>query len=424
MSPDKDGLIGGGSGLLEPTRKKLIGVDGPGPERSSGALSSLLVADFSHVLAGPLCTQILGDLGADVIKVERKQGDDTRQWGPPFYEGTAAYYFTANRNKRSITLDLDDTQDRKRAVALASRADVLVENFRPGTMEKFGLGYDELAAQNESLVYCSINGYGRHAGARMPAYDFLIQASSGLMSITGNPDAMPVKVGVAVIDQFAGLYALAGIMAALMQRNIDGKGQYVEVALLQAGVAMLANQAMNFLLGGVIPQRLGDRHPNAAPYQLFSTCDRPIAVAAVNDRFFRLLCKALDRTELVEDSRFETNENRIDNYVALEVELRAVFLGGSAEHWLNRLSEEGVPCAPVNDILAAFAELDQLGLGMVETVPTQNGHIRLLKNPVHLSRTPVTTRFSPPSLGMNQNELLPVLDEWSKDLDADSRGVR
>jgi len=370
---------------------------------ATGALDGLLVADFSRVLAGPLCTQTLGDLGADVIKVERPgAGDDTRTWGPPFVEQGATYYLGLNRNKRSITLDLADAQDAELARRLADRADVLVESFRPGTIDRLGLGYEAVSATNAGVVYCSISAFGSgEQAARLPGYDLLLQAMSGLMSVTGEPDGRPLKVGAALIDMVCGLYAVTGVLAALQARERTGRGQRVEVSLMDSALAGLLNQASAHLLAGVVPGRLGNRHPSIAPYETFRAADGDFAVAVGNDAIFARLCAAIGRPELAADERFATNAARLERRDELGAILEEAFAGAAAAEWVQRLSGAGVPAGPINDIGAAFALAEALGL---EPVWDADG-VRGVRSPLRLSETPAAPRRRPPALGEHDDEL-------------------
>jgi crotonobetainyl-CoA:carnitine CoA-transferase CaiB-like acyl-CoA transferase len=368
-----------------------------------GALDGLLVADFSRVLAGPLCTQTLGDLGADVVKVERPgAGDDTRTWGPPFVEQGATYYLGLNRNKRSITLDLADPGDAALARTLAGRADVLVESFRPGTIERLGLGYEAVAATNPGVVYCSISAFGSgEQAARLPGYDLLLQAMSGLMSVTGEPDGRPLKVGAALIDMVCGLYATTGVLAALQARERSGRGQRVEVSLMDSALAGLLNQASAHLLAGVVPGRLGNRHPSIAPYETFRASDGDFAVAVGNDTIFARLCVAIDRPELAEDARFATNAARLEHREELGTILEAALATSPAAEWVQRLSAAGVPAGPINDVGEAFAFAEALGLDPVWDVDGVRG----VRSPLRLSDTPAEARRRPPALGEHDDEL-------------------
>ena len=377
----------------------------------SGPLSGIVVADFSRVLSGPLATMLLGDLGAEVIKVEHPDGgDDTRSWGPPFVEDTTAYFLSANRNKRSIALDLRSDHGRKVALALADRADVLVENFRPGTMDRLGLGYEELSGRNPGLVYCSISGFGSGAGRDLAGYDFLVQAVGGLMSITGPEQGEPVKVGVALVDVITGLHAVIGIQAALLARAETGTGQLVGLNLLSSLLASLVNQGSSFVTAGVVPGPLGDRHPSIVPYQTLHATDRPFAVAVGNDRQFRSFCAALALPELADDARFAYNAARVGHRTELIELLEPVLASQPASHWLARLEDAGVPCGPINDLAEAFALAERLGLAPVVTLPGPGGRGAQLANPISLSENPAAYRLPPPRHGEHTKEILEWLD--------------
>lgn len=375
-----------------------------------GPLDGVRVVDFSRVLAGPLCTMLLGDLGADVVKVERPgAGDDTRGWGPPFVGEDAAYFLSLNRNKRSMVLDLDDPEDLGTAHALIRQSDVLVENFRTGLMDRFGLDPDSTRRTNPGLIYASISSFSGTDHALQPGYDIIVQALSGLMSITGPRDGEPVKVGVALLDVITGLYACVGILAALHARRSTGAGQVVSVSLFDASIAALVNQAANVLLGGVLPERMGTEHPNIVPYQVFSGRDRPFVVAAGNDRFFERLCDAIGRKNLADERHFATNAARVRNREALIPLLSGVFAAGSAEHWLEVLAAVGVPCAPVLTLEEVFESPD--GAAMIEEVPDPHrGPLRLVRNPLTFSLTPTTTRVAPPRLGEHTADIRTELD--------------
>jgi crotonobetainyl-CoA:carnitine CoA-transferase CaiB-like acyl-CoA transferase len=368
-----------------------------------GALDGLLVADFSRVLAGPFCTQTLGDLGADVVKVERPgTGDDTRTWGPPWVEHGATYYLGLNRNKRSITLDLADPADARLARRLAERADVLVESFRPGTIDRLGLGHDAVAKANPGVVYCSISAFGSgEQAARLPGYDLLLQAMSGLMSVTGEPEGRPLKVGAALIDMICGLYATTAVLAALQARERTGRGQHVEVSLMDSALAGLLNQASAHLNAGVVPGRLGNRHPSITPYETFRAADGDFAVAVGNDAIFGRLCEAIGRPELVGDERFATNASRLEHREELGSLLEGAFHAAPAAEWVQRLSAAGVPAGPINDIAQAFAFAQALGL---EPVWETDG-IRTVRSPIQMSDTPAAARRRPPALGEHDGEL-------------------
>jgi crotonobetainyl-CoA:carnitine CoA-transferase CaiB-like acyl-CoA transferase len=380
-----------------------------GDDRGS-ALDGLEILDFSRVLAGPFATMMLADLGARVTKIERPgSGDETRTWGPPHDEhGDATYFQAVNRNKHSLALDLQAPGDLARAHGLARDADVLVENFRPDVMDRLGLGYGTLAAVNPGLIYCSITGFGRGAGAELPGYDLLVQAVGGLMSITGPPDGEPQKVGVALVDVLAGLFASVGILAALRHREATGEGQRVEVDLLSALLAALVNQASGFTIAGVVPGRLGNAHPSIAPYELYATGTGELVIAVGNDRQFEALCQVLGAPELVRDERFATNGDRVAHREALRTELERALRQRPAADWAAELTAVRVPAGVVNDLRGAFALAELLGLEPIVSVPSARdaddagraaAPVQLTRNPIRLSRTPPRYRSGPPSLG-------------------------
>jgi crotonobetainyl-CoA:carnitine CoA-transferase CaiB-like acyl-CoA transferase len=365
------------------------------------ALDDLTVLDFSRVLAGPLSTMLLGDLGATVIKVERPGvGDDTRAWGPPHdADGEATYFQAVNRNKRSVVLDLRDPAGRQRARELAAGADVIVENFRPGLMDELGLGHDELRAADPSLVYCSITGFGAGRGAALPGYDLLVQALGGLMSITGEPGGEPQKVGVALVDVVAGLFATVGILAALRHRERTGQGQRVEVDLLSALLAALVNQGSAYTAAGVVAERMGNAHPSIAPYELFAAQDGELVLAVGNDRQFGALCDAIGSPELATDARFATNSARVAHRRDLRALLDAALRRRPVGEWVALLTEARVPAGPVNDVAGAFALAEALGLQPIVEVAREDGApVRLTRNPIRLSETPPAYRTAPPRL--------------------------
>jgi crotonobetainyl-CoA:carnitine CoA-transferase CaiB-like acyl-CoA transferase len=366
------------------------------------ALEGLRVVDFSRVLAGPFATMQLADLGAAVTKIERPEGgDDTRAWGPPFDErGEATYFQSVNRNKASLVLNLRDPEDLARARELTIEADVLVENFRPGVMDRLGLGYDELRVDNPRLVYCSITGFGAGAGAALPGYDLLVQALGGLMSITGAPDGEPQKVGVALVDVLAGLFATVGILAALEHRHRSGEGQRVEVNLLSSLLAALVNQGAAYTAGGVVPTRMGNDHPSIAPYGLLRSAEGDLVLAVGNDRQFRALCELIGAPHLADDARFATNAARVEHRQALRAELEQRLAARTAASWAAALTEARVPAGVVNDIAAAFGLAERLGLHpVVEIDRPDDGTVRLTRSPIGLSATPPTYRCPPPRLG-------------------------
>lgn len=379
-----------------------------GAQVDNPPLDGLTVADFSRVLAGPLASMMLGDLGAEVIKVERpERGDDTRSWGPPYSpEGEASYYLSINRNKHSVVLDLKTEQGRKEARRLAVGADVLIENFRPGAMESFGLRYDDLALDNPGLVYARITGFGSGKGADLPGYDYLVQAMSGWMSITGEPDRPPVKVGVAVVDVLTGLYTTLGIVTALFEREQSGRGQFLEVSLLGSALAGLVNQASSFLTAGVVPERMGTFHPSISPYEPFETATDAFVVAVGNDNQFETLSSVLGLPGLAKDERFETNDARVRNRHDLHDLLQRELTGQSRDTWVRRLREAGIPCGPINDIEGAFNLARELGLDPVAVLSRADGtEVPTTANPMRFSRTPVTYRKAPPRLGEDQERL-------------------
>jgi len=368
----------------------------------SGALDGLLVADFSRVLAGPYATMLLGDLGADVVKVEHPTGDDTRRWGPPWTpDGESTYFVGVNRNKRSLALDLSDAADLVVARELAARADVLVENFKPGGLDRFGLGYDAVRAVNPSVVYASISGFGSGAGADLPGYDLLVQAVGGLMSVTGPGPGEPTKAGVAVVDVITGLHTVIGILAALRHRSVTGEGQRVEVNLLSSLLSALVNQSSGYVAGGVVPGIMGNRHPSIAPYETVPAADRPLVLAVGNDRQFRSLCSVIGRAELADDARFATNPERVRHRADLVTELAGALSVRRAADWVDALSAAGVPCGPINDLAEAVQLAERLGLNPVVTVdgmPT-------VADPLTLSATPVSYRRRPPALGADSADV-------------------
>jgi crotonobetainyl-CoA:carnitine CoA-transferase CaiB-like acyl-CoA transferase len=370
---------------------------------SNGPLEGLVVADFSRVLAGPFATMLLGDLGADVVKVEHPEaGDETRAWGPPWHDGHSTYYLSVNRNKRSVALDLKTDAGREAARALAGRADVLVENFKAGTLERLGLGFEDVARDNPGLVWCSISGFGRGAGADLPGYDFLVQAMSGLMSITGPAGGEPTKVGVALVDVLTGLYAFGGVLAALGERERTGRGQRVEVSLLGSALASLVNQASSYLCTGRPPRAMGNRHPSITPYETLATADRPLVVAVGNDGQFARLCRVLGVPEAAADPRFATNADRVTNRDALAALLERALAARGAADWVAALAGAGVPCGLVNDVGEAFALAERLGLDPV----TEAGQVPQVANPIRLSSAPTSYRLAPPALGEHTAEVL------------------
>jgi crotonobetainyl-CoA:carnitine CoA-transferase CaiB-like acyl-CoA transferase len=366
----------------------------------SASLDGLLIADFGRVLAGPYATMLLADLGADVVKIERAGvGDDTRQWGPPWVGDESTYFQSVNRNKRSFAWDLRDPADLQQARELAARADVVVENFLPGTMDRLGLGYDAVREINPDVVYCSVTGFGGENN--LPGYDLLIQAVGGLMSITGPEPGVPTKVGVAVVDIITGLHAAVGILAALRHRDRTGEGQRVEVNLLSSLLSALANQTSGYVGAGVVPQAMGNRHPSIAPYEVFRTGDRPLVLAVGNNRQFASLVEVLGVPELADDERYATNTQRVAHREQLVRDITAALSAGSADEWFEKLTAQGVPCGPLIDIADAVALAERLGLNPVVEIddPRRDRPVRQVANPIRLSATPASYRSAPPRLG-------------------------
>lgn len=385
-----------------------------------GALSGIRVLDLSRVLAGPWAGQLLADLGAEVIKVERPgSGDDTRAWGPPYLKDVAgentseaAYYLCANRNKESIAIDITQPEGQRLIRELAAISDVVIENFKVGGLKQYGLDYESLREVNPHLVYCSITGFGQDGPyAARPGYDFLIQGMGGLMSITGRkdgePGAGPQKVGVALTDVMTGLYATVAILAALAHCTCTGEGQYIDLALLDVQVACLANQDLNFLTTGIAPKRMGNAHPNIVPYQDFPTADGDMIVAVGNDSQFRSLCQALSHAEWGKDARFATNASRVAHRTELIELLRAETPRRTTGEWIIALEEAGVPCGPINDLQGVFTDPQVVARGLRIDLPHPvAGSAPGVANPIRLSASPVTYRSAPPLLGQHTDDIL------------------
>ncbi|MFF3492110.1 CaiB/BaiF CoA transferase family protein [Streptomyces sp. NPDC002795] len=379
---------------------------------AQGALSGLVVADFGRVLAAPYLTMLLADLGAEVIKVERPGvGDETRSWGPPFADGEATYFLGVNRNKRSVALDLAEESGRAAARAIAARADVLVENFRPGTMDRLGLGYEELSALNPGLVYCSVTGFGTAEGAALPGYDLLVQAMGGLMSVTGEPGGQGTKAGVALVDVITGMHAGLGVMAALRHRETTGEGQKVEVSLLTSLLSALTNQASAHVAGGVVPRAMGNKHPSIAPYEVLDAKDRPLALAVGNDRQFGALCAELGVPALADDPRFASNTARVAHREELLAELTSRLKERGADEWFETLTAVGVPCGPINDLGEAFAFAERLGLAPRVHIddPNRETPAAQVAHPIRLSAAPAAYVTAPPRLGEHTEQILAEL---------------
>jgi crotonobetainyl-CoA:carnitine CoA-transferase CaiB-like acyl-CoA transferase len=374
-------------------------------ENAAGPLAGLLVADFSRVLAGPYATMLLADMGADVIKVEGPAGDDTRTWIPPDRDGVSTYYLGINRGKRSIALDLRDEADAEVARELARRADVLIENFKPGGMARFGLDYETVRAANPGVIYSSITGFGAGKGSHVPGYDLMVQAMSGLMSLTGDPDGPPYRAGISVFDVMAGNHALIGILAALRHRDRTGEGQLVEVNLLSSALTGLVNHSSAYVAGGVVPYRMGNAHPSVFPYEPLPTADDDIIIAAANDRQFRKLCEVLGIPEVADDPRFARNVDRTAN----REELRPLLVGRlalrGAVEWFDALVAVGVPCGPIQTIDGGFAMAERFGLDPVVEAGTGERAMPTTRHPIRFSATPVGYRLPPPELDEHGVEL-------------------
>jgi formyl-CoA transferase len=383
-------------------------------------LTGIRVLDLSRVLAGPYCTMVLGDLGADVIKVESPGGDETRGWGPPFAAGESAYYLCVNRNKRSIVVDFKTDEGHNIIRKLVKRSDVLVENFRPGTLSRFGLGYEYVSEINPKLIYCSITGFGQTGPLQhKPGYDFMIQAMGGLMSITGEPDGEPMKVGVAVADVFAGQNAVIAILAALQAGTQTGKGQHLDISLFDSQMAMLANIASNYLISGDLPKRYGNAHANIVPYQSFQASDAWLVVAVGNDRQYERLCEVIgstgmlrDKWELVNDPRFRLNSERVKHREELISILKPIFLARTSGEWLSILEDAGIPCGPINTLDKVFSVPQVEAREMLIHMEHEEiGDLRLVGSPLKFSETPVNYRLPPPRLGEHTEEILRELFE-------------
>ena len=384
-----------------------IGYDSP----VSAPLDGVLIADFTRVLAGPYATMLLADLGATVVKVERPvSGDDTRAWMPPVdVDGQSTYFDSVNRNKHSIDLDIADAADLAIALRLAQRADVVVENFKVGALDRYGLGYEQVKDRNPAVVYCSITGFGSGAGADLPGYDILVQAMGGLMSVTGIDE--PTKAGVAVVDVLTGLHATVAILAALRHRETTGIGQHVEVSLLSSLLSSLVNQASAYAVAGVIPTLMGNAHPSIVPYDVYATADRPLVIAVGNDAQFARMVRAIGEPDLAGDPRFATNALRVANRGVLEEVLLSRLAQHGADHWQQVIGAVGVPCGPVNDIADAFALATRLGLDPIVEVadPRRDGPRPQVANPVRYGRTPVRYRSAPPKVGEDRDAVLALL---------------
>ena len=381
-------------------------------KHDGGALADLVVLDLTRILSGPFATMTLADLGADVIKIEQPgQGDDTRQWGPPFQGEEAAYFLSVNRNKRSLAVDLKSAEGLAAVRKLALTADVLVENFRPGTAARLGLGYEELSARNPGLVYASISGYGQTGpDAHRPGYDAIAQARSGIMSVTGEAAGPPVRVGVSSADLTAGMWATIGILAALHEKGRTGLGQWVDISLLDGSVSWLTYVSSGYFASGNIPQRYGSAHPTIVPYQAFETADGFAMVAVGNDGLWRRFAQAVGRADLATDPLFAGNPDRVAHRGALLPLIEGIMLTRTTEEWVAVLDAAGVPVGPIQTVDQALADPQILARGMVATVqhPTE-GELNMVNCPIKLSRTPATVRTAPPLLGQHTDGILASL---------------
>jgi crotonobetainyl-CoA:carnitine CoA-transferase CaiB-like acyl-CoA transferase len=364
----------------------------------AGPLAGLVVADFSRVLAGPYATMLLADLGADVIKVESPGGDDTRSWVPPTRGGVSTYYLAINRNKRSVALDFGDAADNVAARELARRADIVVENFKPGGLRRFGLDYESVSAANPAVLYASISGFGAGAGAALPGYDLIVQAMSGLMSLTGEADGPPERAGIALFDVIAGLHAALGILAALHHRTATGEGQHIEISLLSSALSGMVNQTSAYAAGGVVPFRMGNSHPSLFPYEPLPTADGELVIAAGNDGQFGRLCAALGVPGLADDPRFATNKGRTANREQLRPLLAGRLTQHTAAEWFGRLNAAGVPCGPINTVDGGIALATELGLDPVVIAGAGEAGLPSIRNPITLPATPPSYRLPPPAL--------------------------
>ncbi|MDX3072758.1 CaiB/BaiF CoA-transferase family protein [Streptomyces sp. NPDC088354] len=377
----------------------------PEPSPQAGPLAGVLVADFSRILAGPYASMLLADMGADVVKVESPQGDDTRTWTPPVRGDVSTYYLGVNRGKRSIALDLRDADDAAAARELARRADVLIENFRPGGLERFGLDFGSVSAANPGVVYASISGFGTGPGRNVPGYDLMVQAISGLMSLTGDPAGPPYRAGISVFDVMAGNHAAIGILAALRHRDATGDGQHVEVNLLSSALTGLVNHSSAYAAGGVVPYRMGNAHPSVFPYEPLPTADNDLIVAAANDGQFRKLCEVLGIPGVAEDPRFARNADRTERREELRPLLVEQLAKRGAVEWFELLVEAGIPCGPINTIDGGFAMAERFGLDPIVEVGEGDRAVPTTRHPIRFSHTPAGYRLPPPELDEHGAEL-------------------
>ena len=375
------------------------------PDAKPRPLDGIVVADLSRVLAGPYCSMLLADMGATVIKVESPAGDDTRTWIPPEKDGVSTYYLSINRNKRSIALDFRNPDDVAVVHALFRRADIAIENFLPGTLKKFGLDYETAREINPALIYLSISGFGTAEGAKIPGYDLVVQAVSGLMSMTGDPDGEPYRAGIAVFDVMTGLHGAIGVLAALEQRRRTGEGQHVEVNLLSSALSGLVNHTAGYTAAGVVPFRMGNAHPSVYPYQLLPTKDREVIVACGNDRQWRAFCEVVGLPELADDERFRENAGRTANRDVLHPIVVAKLAEWSADDLFDKLNAAGVPCGPVNTIGEGVELAERLGLRPRVTVGDGDRAVDLVRNPITFSGADLSYEYPPPEIGEHSDEI-------------------
>ncbi len=387
------------------------------PVENSGPLKGIRVFDMSRILAGPTATQVLGDLGADILKIEKPfDGDDTRKWGPPYVQDKdgadtteSSYYLSANRNKKSLTLDFTKPEGQALAKQLISKCDILLENYKAGTLEKYGLGYAQLKKEFPRLIYCSLTGFG-HDGPYKDrvGYDYLVQGMGGIMSLTGPADGAPHKIGVAYVDLMAGLYTVSGILAALYHREKTGQGQFLDIALLDTQVASLSNAGQYYLTTGKVTPRMGNAHPTIVPYETFMAADGYIVLASGNDKQFAAFCDVAGKPELARDPRFAENKNRVKNRAVIVPLIRDIIAQHPIKYWTENLERRGVPCGPVNKLDAVFADPQVQARGMVTEMehPATPAPVSLISSPLRFSETPVSYRHAPPMLGADTDEIL------------------
>jgi crotonobetainyl-CoA:carnitine CoA-transferase CaiB-like acyl-CoA transferase len=386
-----------------------------------GSLSGVTVIDFTRVLSGPYCTMVLADHGARVIKLEHPtRGDDTRHWGPPFLGTESAYFLSINRNKESVTLDFKQPEGQRVLDRLLASADVVVENFRPGTLDAVGFGAAAVLGRHPRIVYCSISGYGQTGPRREePGYDAVMQAEGGLMSITGEAEGPPLRLGVAITDIVSGLFAAQGVMSALIAREKTGRGQHVDIGMLDATAALLTYQAGNYFATGQVPARMGNRHPTIVPYESFHAADGDFVIAGGNDEIWRRLCQVVERPELADDPRYRTNADRATHYNDLKAELDAALQTRTRNEWVRRLTAAGVPCGSVREISEVLADSQIAARGMVQEVDHSTiGPVRVINSPVKMSDTPTSVRTSPPTLGQHTPAVLRELGYDDQQIDA------